>query len=613
MQEVKKSKSIGFMKSRYMRIYFKKYFSNYILGIIALVIVDLAQTRVPIIVGNVIDGIELNNIAMNEIQSSIVTLFIIAGIMYLGRILWRFFIFGTSRSIERDIRNDMFSHLEKMSYKYYQKHTPGEIMAYMTNDLDAVRMALAQGILTLFDVIALGSFTLFNMVTEIDLTLTIVAVIPLLLIALFTKFMGKEMFSRFSNKQQAFSDLSDFVQEKLSGIKVIKSFVQEAKVIDSFEKTNKNTYNSNMKLLKLYTLMHPFMHAISGLALAIAIGYGGYITIQGTITLGEFTAFISFLGMLVWPMIAIGMMINIFTMGAASLERIEKILNEKAEISDTEDTVNIDNISGDLIVKNLNYKYPDTDKYVLENINFTVKKGQTIGIIGHTGSGKTTLVNLFLRVFDPEEGTIFINNTDILKIPLKVLRRNIGYVPQDNFLFSTNVTDNFLFSDTISNNIDFGLREDDKVKITEAAKAAVVHDNIIDFKDGYETIMGERGVSLSGGQKQRISIARALIKDPEILILDDSVSAVDTDTEEKILNHLNKTRGSKTNIIIAHRISTIQDSDLILVIDEGKIIEMGTHKELLDNKSLYHSIYEKQLLEKMLDEQEWGLSWKRKN
>lgn len=594
MQEVKKSKSSGFMNSKYMRIYFKKYFLNYILGIIALVIVDLAQTRVPIIVGNVIDGIELNNIAMNEIQSSIVTLFIIAGIMYLGRILWRFFIFGTSRSIERDIRNDMFSHLEKMSYKYYQKHTPGEIMAYMTNDLDAVRMALAQGILTLFDVIALGSFTLFNMVTEIDLTLTIVAVIPLLLIALFTKFMGKEMFSRFSNKQQAFSDLSDFVQEKLSGIKVIKSFVQEAKVINSFEKTNKNTYNSNMKLLKLYTLMHPFMHAISGLALAIAIGYGGYITIQGTITLGEFTAFISFLGMLVWPMIAIGMMINIFTMGAASLERIENILNEKAEISDTEDTVNIDNISGDLIVKNLNYKYPDTDKYVLENINFTVKKGQTIGIIGRTGSGKTTLVNLFLRVFDPEEGTIFINNTDILKIPLKVLRRNIGYVPQDNFLFS----------DTIANNIDFGLREDDKVKITEAAKAAVVHDNIIDFKDGYETIMGERGVSLSGGQKQRISIARALIKDPEILILDDSVSAVDTDTEEKILNHLNKTRGSKTNIIIAHRISTIQDSDLILVIDEGKIIEMGTHKELLDNKSLYHSIYEKQLLEKMLDEQE---------
>lgn len=594
MQEVKKSKSSGFMNSKYMRIYFKKYFLNYILGIIALVIVDLAQTRVPIIVGNVIDGIELNNIAMNEIQSSIVTLFIIAGIMYLGRILWRFFIFGTSRSIERDIRNDMFSHLEKMSYKYYQKHTPGEIMAYMTNDLDAVRMALAQGILTLFDVIALGSFTLFNMVTEIDLTLTIVAVIPLLLIALFTKFMGKEMFSRFSNKQQAFSDLSDFVQEKLSGIKVIKSFVQEAKVINSFEKTNKNTYNSNMKLLKLYTLMHPFMHAISGLALAIAIGYGGYITIQGTITLGEFTAFISFLGMLVWPMIAIGMMINIFTMGAASLERIENILNEKAEISDTEDTVNIDNISGDLIVKNLNYKYPDTDKYVLENINFTIKKGQTIGIIGRTGSGKTTLVNLFLRVFDPEEGTIFINNTDILKIPLKVLRRNIGYVPQDNFLFS----------DTIANNIDFGLREDDKVKITEAAKAAVVHDNIIDFKDGYETIMGERGVSLSGGQKQRISIARALIKDPEILILDDSVSAVDTDTEEKILNHLNKTRGSKTNIIIAHRISTIQDSDLILVIDEGKIIEMGTHKELLDNKSLYHSIYEKQLLEKMLDEQE---------
>ncbi|HAQ39638.1 MAG TPA: ABC transporter ATP-binding protein [Clostridiales bacterium] len=588
------NKNTGFMKSRYIRIFFKKYLLNYILGVIALIIVDVAQTRVPIIVGNIIDGIELNNIAMESIKSSIIMLFVIAIVMYAGRILWRFYIFGTSRNIERDIRNDMFSHLEKMSAKYYQKHTPGEIMAYMTNDLDAVRVALAQGILTLFDVIALGTLTLFNMVTEIDPLLTVATVVPLLLIALSARLMGREMFGRFSDRQEAFAGLSNFVQENLSGIKVIKSFVQESKASMSFEKKNKNAYDKNMRLLKLQTVIHPFMQMVSGLALSIAIGYGGYITIKGQITLGDFTAFISYLGMLVWPMMAIGITINIFTMGAASLKRIENILNEPAEISDTENTAEISNISGDIKIKNLNYMYPDTDRYVLRDIHFEVRKGQTLGIIGRTGSGKTTLVNLFLRVFDPCENTVFISGTDILNIPLNVLRKNIGYVPQDNFLFS----------DTIANNIDFGTRSNDMRKIIEAAKAAAVHDNIADFKEGYDTVIGERGVSLSGGQKQRISIARALIKDPEILILDDSVSAVDTGTEEKILEHLKETRKGKTNIIIAHRISTIQDADLIIVLDEGKIAEKGTHDELLKNNGLYCSIYEKQLLEKMLEEQE---------
>ncbi len=577
-----------------MKKHFKKYLLNYILGIIALIIVDIAQTRVPIIVGDVIDGIEFKTIAMGEIKSAIMILFAIAGVMYAGRIIWRFFIFGTSRSIERDIRNEMFSHLEKMSAAYYQKHTPGEIMAYMTNDLDAVRMALAQGILTLFDAIALGALTLFNMATEIDPMLTLVAVIPMLLIAVSARFMGREMFSRFSGKQKAFADLSNFVQENLSGIKVIKSFIQESKSIMSFEKANKNTYDNNMKLLKLQTIIHPLMHMISGLALAVAIVYGGFITIQGQITLGEFTAFIAFLGMLVWPMMAIGIMINIFTMGAASLKRIENILNEPADIKDSENTDRIENISGSIKVVNLNYMYPETDKLVLQGINFEVNKGQTLGIIGRTGCGKTTLVNLFLRVFDPVESSIFIDNTDILKIPLRVLRKNIGYVPQDNFLFS----------DTIANNIDFGLRSNNREKIIEAAKSAVVHENIVDFKEGYDTVIGERGVSLSGGQKQRISIARAIIKDPEILILDDSVCAVDTDTEEKILKHIKETRVGKTNIIIAHRISTIQEADIIIVLDEGKIVEKGTHEELLKNKGLYNSIYEKQLLEKMLEEQE---------
>ena len=592
--EQKHNKTKGFTKSKYIRRFFRKYSLNYVLGIIALLIVDIAQTRVPIIVGGVIDGIEQQNIELPSIKTAIIWLFVIAGIMYAGRLIWRYFIFGTSRSIERDIRDDMFLHLEKMSAKYYQKHGPGEVMAYMTNDLEAIRQALAQGILTLFDVIALGTITLYNMVTKIDPLLTLAAVIPLMLIAVTVRFSGKEMFNRFTEKQEAFTTLSDFVQEDLSGIKVIKSFVQEDNFINAFEKENKNNYEKNIKLMRLQSLMHPFMQLISGLALAVTICYGGYLTIISSISLGDFTAFIAYLGMLVWPMIAIGIMINIFSRGAASLSRVEDILDEPVEIKDDEDTVNIEHLEGNIKFDNLNYKYPETDNYILQNISFEVKRGQTLGIIGRTGSGKTTLVNLLLRIFDPEESSIYIDDTDILNIPLKLLRKSIGYVPQDNFLFS----------DTIASNIDFGVRNSDMDKIQAAAQQAVVHDNIAEFKNGYDTVIGERGVSLSGGQKQRISIARALIKEPEILILDDSVSAVDTDTEEKILHYLKELRSNKTNIIIAHRISTIQDSDLIIVLDEGKITEAGTHEDLLKNHGLYHSIYEKQLLEKMLNEQD---------
>lgn len=592
--EAKENRPSGFMKSRYIQSFFKKYLLNYIFGIIALVIVDVVQTRVPIIVGEVIDGIDLGSFDTAFIKSSILKLFAIAGTIYAGRILWRYFIFGTSRSIERDIRNDMFSHLEKMSARFYHQHGTGEIMAHMTNDLEAVRMALGPGILTLFDVAALGSITIYNMVTEIDPLLTVAAVIPLLLIAVSVRFMGRELQSRFTKKQESFADLSNYVQEVLSGIKVIKSFVQEDKSISSFEKWNKNSYDKNIRLSVIQTLMHPFMQMISGIALAVAIGYGGYITIRGRITIGEFSAFIQYLGMLVWPMMATGMTINLFNTGAASLERVEKILNEPVEIQDSITTSSLDSLTGKIQVKNLSYKYPGTDKYVLSNISFSVQKGQTLGIIGRTGSGKTTLVNLMLRIFEPDRGTMFIGDYDILDTPLDVLRKNIGYVPQDNFLFS----------DTIANNIDFGTRTGSMDKIIEAAKNAVVHDNITEFKNGYNTLVGEKGVSVSGGQKQRISIARALIKNPEILILDDSVSAVDTDTEEKILKHISENRKGSTNIIIAHRISTIQNADIIIVLDEGKIVETGTHQQLIQQDGLYNSIYEKQLLEKMLEEQE---------
>lgn len=587
----KKQKSINFLKSKYIQGYFKKYKIQYALGILILVIIDIIQLRIPLIIGAATDGLESGTIDMSGVMYYVKILILIGILVVVGRFSWRHFIFGTSRKVEYDIRNDLFKHLESLSLRYFNENKTGDIMAHMTNDLNAVRMAVGPGILMICDAFAIGLLTIVNMITKIDLGLTIFAAVPLSLIAITVSFLGKEMHKRFKRRQESFSKMSDFTNENISGIKVIKSFVQEIKETEAFEVINKDNYDKNIHLLRLHSLVRPYMRMISGIAIAITIGYGGYITMLNKISLGQFVAFVQYLGMLVWPMMAIGITINIMSMGSASLQRIEKILDEEIEIIDN-NVKEVDKIKGSIEIKDLSFKYPKSEGYVLKNISFKVEKGQTLGIVGRTGSGKTTLVNLLLRLFNPERGTIFIGEDDILNIPLKTLRKNIGYVSQDTFLFS----------DKISNNIDFGVRNSSEEDIIGAAKSACIHDNIIEFKDGYETIVGERGVTLSGGQKQRVSIARALIKEPEILILDDSVSAVDTDTEEKILEHLEKDRKEKTNIIIAHRISTIQNADIIIVLDENKILEKGKHEELLDNKKLYYELYEKQLLEKALEE-----------
>lgn len=587
-----KNKAISFVRNKYIISFFKKYYIHYVLGFISLFIVDLLQAKIPIIAGTAIDIIGAGIKNINQISNYALNMIIIGFVVYIGKILWRYFIMGTSRIIEKDIRNDLFEHLEKLSSSFFQKHKTGELMAYMTNDLEAIRMALGPGILFICDIILMLSLTLYNMIININLSLTLISIIPLISIAITTSVMGGKLHRRFSDKQQAYAELSDFVQEYLSGIKVVKSFVQENNEINFFEKVNKNSYNKNTNLMKIQSFMNPFMQLVSGLSLAIAMGYGGYLTIKNMISVGDFVAFIQYLGMLVWPMIAIGMAINVFIMGAASLQRIESILYEYIEIKDDKNVKNIKSFEGSIKVENLNFKYPKNNKYALQNISFELDKGETLGIIGRTGSGKTTLVELFLRIYNIDKNMIFLGGYDVTEIPLNILRKNIGYVPQDNFLFS----------DTISNNIDFALRNSSVEKIIEAAKGACVHDNIIEFQDGYNTMIGERGVSLSGGQKQRVSIARALIKSPQILILDDSVSAVDTDTEEKILKYLSEGRKDKTNIIIAHRISTIQNADKIIVLEDGKIVEIGKHEELLKLKGVYNSIYEKQLLEKILEE-----------
>lgn len=592
-QKARKAGIMDILRSPYAQRFIRKYKWSYLIGMAVLIVIDLAQTEVPIIVGNVIDGIELQTIDQSGFVNAVLRMAAIAVMVLAGRIAWRYCIFGAARKIERDMRNDLFSHLNTLPSSYFHEHKAGEIMAYMTNDIEAVRMTFAVTIMMGLDTLAIGLATMAKMVFEIDLRLSIVAILPMSLVAVVSTFVGREMHKRFTRRQEAFSKVADFVQEKLNGVKVIKAFVQEQKECLAFEAVNMDSRVANIREAKLQAFMFPFMHMIAGCSMAIAIGYGGYIAILGQISVGDFSAFIQYLNMLVWPIASIGRVINVITRGSASLKRIEKVLQTESDIPDLIPAGEETPLRGDICVKNLTFRYPGTQKDVLRDISFEVKRGETLGIVGRTGAGKTTLADLLLRVDDPGQDMIYIGGQEIHGVSLKTLRRTMGYVMQDNFLFS----------DTVRNNIAFGDRSKTFEEIVAAAKAACVHENIMDFADGYETMVGERGVSLSGGQKQRIAIARALILDPEILILDDAVSAVDTDTEEQILRNLNALRAGKTNIIIAHRISTLQHADKIIVLSGGTITEMGNHAELVALGGIYADLYHRQLLEKMKKEE----------
>ena len=581
------------LKSPYAKHFVVKYKWNYLLGVAILICIDLAQTEVPIIVGGVIDGIGAKTIAESDFIRAILTMGAIALIVLAGRILWRFCIFGAGRKIERDMRNDLFSHLNTLPASFFHEHKAGEIMAYMTNDIEAVRQTFAVTIMMSLDAITVGIATMAKMILRIDLRLSVITILPLSMVALVSTFVGREMHKRFTKKQEAFSRVSDFVQEKLSGMKVIKAFVQEEKECLAFQAVNAESRKANIRDARIHAFMFPFMFMIAGCSMALAIAYGGYIAILGRISVGDFSAFIQYLNMLVWPIASIGRIINVITRGSASLTRVEAILHTESDIPDFLPAGGEEPLTGDVRVENLTFRYPGTSEDVLRDVSFTLRRGETLGIVGRTGVGKTTLVNLLLRIDDPGRDMIFIGGREIHSVSLKTLRQSCGYVMQDNFLFS----------DTVTNNIAFGDRTRTFGEVEAAAKAACVHDNIAEFTDGYETMVGERGVSLSGGQKQRIAIARALLLDPEILILDDAVSAVDTDTEEQILKNLAALRHGKTNIIIAHRISTLQHADKIIVLDEGRIAEQGDHAALIERNGFYADLYHRQLLEKMKKEE----------
>ena len=585
--------------------YLFRYSPRYLLGILILWQVDLTNLHIPQYIGEVIDTLTMDGVAFEQVKPILLRILAAGLILMAGRFGWRYCIIGASRGIEYRMRNDLFAHIETLSARFFNTHKTGDLMAHFTNDLQAIRMAVGMAVITTFDAIVMTGMVLVKMVIDIDFHLTLLAFVPLTLVAFGCYFYGLEAEKRQTKRQEAFSHLSDKVQESLAGIRVLKAFVQEKEDFASLEEASVNSMEKNLSMVKLRAFFEPALDMVIGLSLLLTLLLGGKMVLNKQISIGQFVAFNSYIGMLVWPMIACGDCINTFSQAAAAYHRIAAIFRVKPEITDPAQdgtqavsSPDMTQLNGDIRLNNLTFAYPDGESPVLYKINLHIRPGEMLGILGRTGSGKSSLADLLLRVYDCEKGMLLFDGTPIDEIPLSVLHRDMAYVPQDNFLFS----------DTLEENIAFGLDErigehpEIRENIRRAAKNACIHDNIMDFPEEYSTLVGERGVTLSGGQKQRSSIARALLKDSAVLILDDSLSAVDTDTEEQILENLLQLRKGKTTILIAHRISTLQHADHIAVLTEGKLTEYGTHDELVALGGFYAHINEKQQLEQQLQD-----------
>lgn len=561
---------------------------TYIIGLIWLLSVDLLQLVSPKILELVTDAFQDKTIQSFDLIKY-ASIIVLTGIgIGVGRYFWRTYIIGNSRKLEYHLRKKLFKHLSTLSSNYFNHHKVGDLMSHATNDINSIRMALGFGVILLIDSLFIIALSLFMMIRTTNLKLTLIAVLNLPIIILLTRKFGAIIYNRSKKVQVALSDLTETTQESFSGIRVIKSFVQEDLIEDEFYKVNDENFKKNLDLVKVSGSFRPLLQFIFSISLLITIFYGGREVILGNISLGAFIAFNSYLALLNGPTRTLGQVINVLQRGAASMDRLNEIFDEEPEIKEIENPIDIAEFKGNIEFRNVSFKYPSSKYKTLDNINFKINSGETLAIIGKAGSGKTSIINLLLRLYEINDGEIFIDNINIKDLSFKSLRENIGYVPQDNFLFS----------ETIEENITFAFDEKlDIERVHQAAKNAEVYDNIVEFPMGFDTVMGERGVTLSGGQKQRTSIARALIKEPSILILDDSLSAVDTATEENILANLSKMDNRETKIIVSHRISTIQDADEIIVLEDGVIEERGTHEELLNLNGQYRDLYEKQLLE----------------
>lgn len=569
--------------------YFKQEKWRYIGGIVMLAFVSLGLLVPPKVVGLIVDHIEEGTITEEILWKYAAVLISIAIGIYVLRYIWRILIFGSAVKLAMLLRNRLYEHFTKKSQEFYQKRRVGDLMAHSTNDLQAIQQTAGDGVLTLVDSLMMGGFTLIAMATTISWKLTLVSLLPLPIMAWATNKYGTMLHKRFHSAQEAFSTLNDKVQESISGTRVIKAFGQEKDDIDSFSDLSKDAVRKNMAVARVDSLFDPTISLIIGFSFFLAVGYGSILVTRNELTIGELVSFTSYLGLLIWPMLAFGWLFNIVERGRASYDRVESLLAVKEEI---EDNGSIENSPKGDISFQLKQFFYTTGASVLSDIHFTLKRGQTLGVVGKTGSGKTTLCKLLLREFQLRSDDIILDNHDICEYKLNALRSSIGYVPQDHFLFSATIAENIAFS-----KVDSPFSE-----IKEAAELASIHKDISQFKYGYETVVGERGVTLSGGQKQRISIARALIKNPEMLILDDSLSAVDAKTEESILQQLKNKRQNQTTIITAHRLSSIAHCDLIIVLENGTIVQRGTHHSLLNEEGWYKETYEKQALETLISQ-----------
>lgn len=580
---------------KHINKYYLRYSPLLIFGVLSLILVDYMQLLVPELYRKVINGINNGYATAEGVQVPFDMAYLLDEIcapligiiiaMVFGRFLWRICFFGSGIRIETALREEMFDRCRILSQNYYQHNKVGNLMSLFTNDLETVQDCFCMGIMMFFDALLLGVLALAKMF-RMDSTLTLLSMIPMAFLLIGATVLGKYMTLKWEKRQEAFSSLSDFSQESFAGIAVIKAFVKEAKELMAFRKLNKENEEANIAFTKLSVSLNICVTLLVESVVCVILGYGGYLVYNGEFDAGQLVEFIGYFTAIVWPIMAVSELIDMRARGKASLNRIGELLDSQPDIIDREGVISPEHINGDIEFRNLTFRYPDGEYDVLCGASFKINAGENVGIVGRTGSGKTTVADLILRTYNVPDGTVFIDGVDINNIAVRTLRSHAAYVPQDNFLFST----------AISENIAFASDGNDMEEIRKAAKLADVHDNIAEFPQQYATILGERGVTVSGGQKQRISIARALMKNASILILDDSVSAVDVKTEKVILNNLRKTRKGKTTILIAHRITTIENMDKIIFIDDGQVIAVGTHQELYENCSEYRNTVELQRL-----------------
>ena len=582
---------------KHINKYYLKYSYLLIGGVLALLLVDFMQLELPELYRMVLEGMQFGKVEVSPDEylpfdmEFLLTricnplLWIILSLVF-GRFLWRVCLFGAGIQVEKDLRSEMFNRAKDLSQEYYQRNKVGNMMSLFTNDLETVQECFGDGVLMFADAMLLGVLAIYKM-AKMNVVLTLFSLIPMLLLLAVSTIVGKSMMMKWEARQEAFSSLSDFAQENFSGIAVIKAFVKESRELWAFRKLNKDNEKANIAFTKISVLFHIFVTLFVESVICIILGYGGWLVYKDVFHAAQLIEFMSYFSSVVWPIMAVSQLIDMSSRGKASLKRVGALLEAEVNVKDRDDVTDVEYIKGDIEFKSLTFRYPGADYDALEDVSFSIKAGENVGIIGKTGSGKTTVVDLILRTYNVPDGTLFVDGHDVNSIPIKTLRKYSAYVPQDNFLFS----------DTIENNIAFASDEGGIDEVIRAAKLSSVHENISEFALQYNTVLGERGVTVSGGQKQRISIARALMKDANILILDDSVSAVDTETERVIISNLRENRRGKTTILIAHRISTVEKMDKIIFIDDGKVIAVGPHDELCASCPEYATMVELQKLE----------------